>query len=111
MERENIQEEDDSPEEGGDLQLTPAKERRSIEKLMANRNSEYWKGDKAEAHQARMRELIEADLKKAEPQYQNVDAEIAKIEKVMKENRARYDKSNGMQKKYRELLQQKHGGG
>jgi hypothetical protein len=110
MEGEYIEVDEDSPEEGGDLQVTPAKERRSIEKLMANRNSEYWKGDKAETHQARLRELIEGELKKSEPQYSNVDEEIAKIEKIMKENRARYDKSNGMQKKYRELLQQKHGG-
>lgn len=51
------------PGAGGDLGKTIATELADLKTMMGNQNSEYWKGPKAEAHQARYRELLEADAK------------------------------------------------
>ena len=38
-------------------------EMQNLKQMMADRNSEYWKGPKAETHQARFRELADVDAK------------------------------------------------
>lgn len=49
------------PGAGANAGATIKEELASIQKLMGDRGSEYWKGQKAEAMQARYRELITAD--------------------------------------------------
>lgn len=51
------------PGAGGDLGKTIDAELANLKTLMGNPNSEYWKGTKAEANQARYRELLGAQEK------------------------------------------------
>lgn len=51
------------PAGSGDLGKTITDELANYKQMMGNPNSEYWKGPKAEGHQARYRELLEADQK------------------------------------------------
>lgn len=48
------------PGAGNNLHGAISDELASLEAMMGNRNSEYWKGPKAEAHQKRFRELVTA---------------------------------------------------
>lgn len=51
------------PASGGDAGKSIVEEMNSLEKMMGNLNSEYWKGSKAESLQARYRQLVEAKQK------------------------------------------------
>lgn len=51
------------PGAGGNVGQTIATEIAELKKLMAVETSEYWKGPKAEQHQARYRQLLEAEEK------------------------------------------------
>ena len=47
----------------GDVGKSIATELQDLRAMMGNRQSAYWKGEKAEANQARYRQLLEADAK------------------------------------------------
>lgn len=51
------------PGSGGDLGKTISTELADLKTMMRNPDSEYWKGPKSEAHQARYRQLLEAESK------------------------------------------------
>lgn len=51
------------PASGGDAGKSIIEEMQSIEKMMGNRNSDYWKGPKSDSLQARYRQLVEAKQK------------------------------------------------
>jgi hypothetical protein len=96
-----------------DKYMSASEEKSSLEKLMRDRSSEYWRGDRSTALQARFRDLVSGgDTKQADAPKDSskIDAEISKIESFMKSNRKAYDRDNATQARYRELLTQKHGG-
>lgn len=51
------------PASGGDQMGSITAEMQSIEKLMGNKSSDYWRGPKAEGMQARYRQLVDAKKK------------------------------------------------
>lgn len=83
-------------------------ERAALEDMMANRSSPYWRGADAAALQARYRDLIssgDTGAAKPLPQGNGIAQEIAAIENVMRTDRYRYNKDEGMQQRYRQLLE------
>ena len=82
-------------------------ERGALEQEMSDRGSGYWRGPDAERKQSRYRMLIEHGGSGGRPMPATpsaIQAEIASIEKVMREDRRRYGKDERMQSRYRELL-------
>lgn len=83
-------------------------EKAALEHWMSDRGSPYWKGADTAALQARYRDLIssgDTGAAKPLPQGSGIGAEIAAIEHVMNTDRSRYFKDEGMQRRYRELLE------
>lgn len=83
-------------------------EKAALEAMMANPRSAYWKGADSAALQARYRDLIssgDTGNEKPLPQGSGINAEINKIEHVMKTDRRRYNRDEQMQQRYRDLLE------
>lgn len=82
-------------------------ERAALESMMANKGSEYWKGENAAALQARYRDLISSsdNGEKPLPNGSGIATEIAQIEHIMKTERHRYFRDEEMQARYRQLLE------
>lgn len=79
----------------------------ALESMMANKGSEYWKGENAAALQARYRDLISSgdNGEKPLPSGSGIAAEISAIEHVMKTERHRYFRDEALQQRYRDLLE------
>ena len=81
---------------------------------MRDRSSPYWRGAEAERLQARFRDLIRTNAGTEGPMPSNEDAvaaEIASIERLMRENPRAYYRDEATQARYRLLLEKRDGEG
>lgn len=93
---------------------TKKTERAILESWMRDRSSPYWRGAEAERLQARFRDLIRTNAGTEGPMPSNEDAvaaEIASIERLMRENPRAYYRDEATQARYRLLLEKRDGEG
>jgi hypothetical protein len=89
------------------MKETGLSERQTLDRLMADRNSVYWKGRDADIIQSRYRFLVSGGKENPGTTHASADEELATIQHMMKTNPRAYFRDEKIQSRFRELIDKK----